>query len=316
MLAGLGLLGATALAIGGVFWQQYLRADTLDASTRGYLRSSQHFEDESAAYDELKKLVRDTKFSAVDDITAAATRFRSSLESFEREQFTYEQVAGYYRSNLQSLAEQFPEGTFRVNTEVLAPFSGKASLGSPPVYIAPFVLLSPENYFNPSDLKVLKLRVDFQGKSLYGLRVSGKLIDELRQEMVAQGGNQPLGLPYVASLNARLLGFTHAQLIPEASENVTPARMFDYNGLLPWEKHNRYRRTDQISKPLLLTNVAHMAGPAFNISDHPDFAFEVDSPDEHQSMLTFFLWHREASSFNGSQRVVPDFIFQLLVTPG
>jgi hypothetical protein len=113
------------------------------------------------------------------------------------------------------------------------------------------------------------------------------------------------------------MGFQSGQLILELSPNTAASEMFDYNGLKKWTEHLRYAQTDQVTRPIALTNFAHLAGGVFTISEHPDFSLaaeDIRSP----ATFTFFLWKsagysgRSGRSF--SEKGLPDFIFQLTIS--
>ena len=123
--------------------------------------------------------------------------------------------------------------------------------------------------------------------------------------------DQTFDEPYITTLNARNLGFTHAQLISELSPNVVPSALFEYNGLHHWSRHNRYRKDDQINGPIELTNYSHPAGSWYVVSTHPDFALSLENYRKQSAVMTFFLWKKG----NAKKRRLPDFIQQIEYLP-
>ena len=123
-------------------------------------------------------------------------------------------------------------------------------------------------------------------------------------------------MPYLPDVNARVLGFTHGQLISSLSKNIEAADMFDYNGLQDWSRHSRYRRYDQVQRPIALTNWAHAAGSSYAVSAHPDFA--VRGIDRKKTVvMTYFFWNRDKKSrLGGKNADLPHFIFQIVQIPG
>lgn len=260
-------------------------------------------------------LVREEGLQAT-DITAELPK-PVPAKSLNR-RWSYDEIEASYNQRLQALINLYPRGTFDLSlSRVLGSFSGKERIGFFPAFAAPFLLLAPDG-IDPRSLRAYKLKLSFEGTTIYGLRVTGVLHHFFRSLIKRQ---PPFGpFRYTDNLNARMLGFTHAQVIAELSKNVRPSTQFDYNGPRDWSTHERLKPSDQFEQPIALTNIAHETGHGYVISRHPDFSMDAAGIDSEEVRITFFLWRegRVASlvhRFGSGPQRLPDFVYQFVLQP-
>lgn len=233
-----------------------------------------------------------------------------------REDQGYLALRAHYSRAVALMQAHFPEISFNAEIlRVLRPYLGKRDVFAFTAAPYPFYLFySAVMPGRPSSYQRLEARCG--EKPVLGLRISTSLdaVYYQREPAVVED------LRYFSSSNARIFGFTHAQLILPLSTGVRTADTFRYNGFLPWSKHRRYQQEDQASKAIALTNYGHSSrSESFLESDHPDFAIELTNFKGQTAVVTMFLW-REVSALSllgASQKVnrVPDFIFQLYLIP-
>ena len=257
------------------------------------------------------------KVIKVTDITAQLTFGLARITEFAARPQSYEDLSSYYRKNIGTLGKLYPAGTIEFSAEdVLERFNDKLRLTSLDVHFLPFLPLVPEQAFEINALKLSKLELELDGSPVYGLRVEASVALEFLQQGVSRF---TVPLTYISSLNARAMGFTHGQLILSKSRGVEPAAVFEYNGEQQWSSHAHYRREDQISRSIRLTNVAHASGATYNISSDPDFALQASFTDERPVVMTFYLWKAPLAVFplmppgRGSP---PDFVYQFVLKNG
>ena len=225
---------------------------------------------------------------------------------------TYEEFVERYQKYFDPLVKLYPAGTLSFNTFlVLKSFSGAKTTFFIPSWYLPYMLINAPVYDEKS-IRYEKLSVTVAKKKVFGLRMRAKIEPMLKR----RNAKQLLQLMYIEDINARLLGFSHAQLMLPLSKNVEPAKKFRYNAFLDWSKHKRYKMNDQISRPIELTNFCHARGGDYLTSDHPDFALHIADYDKKASRLTFFLWKKDLlTKFIGryvaQEKGLPDFIFQI-----
>lgn len=225
---------------------------------------------------------------------------------------TFQEIRDHYLRYFQTLAANYPAGTFTFRTfRILQSFSGRKTIDSVTSYFTPYYLLCAQVY-DPDRIRYDRFQVSFRERTIQGLRITS-VIHPL---LLRSSGTVLAPLLYTQDINARIFGFTHAQLIPSLSQNARPAEQFRYNELQTWEKHRRYRQLDQVSAPLRMTNYAHGRGDHYLVSDHPDFAIELENYRTAAAVLTFFLWDRGLLGTQIGRMVplpeqLPDFILEL-----
>ena len=218
----------------------------------------------------------------------------------------YSEVTDFYTSVLKVFAGQYPDGLFDIDPKrALQPYRGRKIIEVPEVHAFPFIPITPLSYVKPS-LQFQKLTISFDGRIIHGLEVTTLINQSWRQLPV---GNKIDEL-YVPDVNARVLGFTHAQLIPALSNNVEAASVFNYNGIQQWSTHQHYKQNDQVNRPIRLTNYAHATGDRFAISAHPDFALTLPDALSEGAVLTFFLWNANQSANTRKKNTLPDFVYR------
>lgn len=260
---------------------------------------------------------RDTEKTTVRDVTPQLKRLLAPPKLFERMPRTYSSLKAYYRRSLRAFTALYP-GTLFPEPSIktgLQEYKGKLSLTSFDVFYIPFAPIVPEVTLNLNDLQFYQTATKAGGKTIHGLTVKSSLPVDSPPISRTTGVIYRLTMAYIASVNARVMGFSHAQLIPELSRSITTSEQFEYNGLRPWSQHSRYKQSDQIERPIRLTNYAHQAGTQFNISSHPDFALTARFIEKQGVLMTFFLWKPEAKvlGFNVPLQPSgpPDFVFRL-----
>lgn len=226
--------------------------------------------------------------------------------------WSYEEVSDSLERRFKQVTALYPAGVLsEMDRSQLRQFKGKHQIYFPLTFAAPILLFCPVLLDRLADLSSIRgerLRVIYQGHTVYGLRVGA--------ELTKPDARAEDSLSYIEDLNARLAGFTHGQLIEELSENIKAAEQFDYNGPRPWSEHQRYGPLDQFQAPLRLTNYAHGMGGKYVISKHPDFSLEPTSKEATELKMTFFLWRESyfntmLSYMGKTTKRLPDFIFQI-----
>ncbi len=230
------------------------------------------------------------------------------------ERFTHAHVLSHYKRYFSALQKQFPDGTLSFSSgRILKGYEGAKTLNNIPSYFLPYMLFNAPLY-SPDSIRFEKLEITHNHKTIYGLRMTTKLNPLFRHH----SPNQIPVLLYIEDLNARIFGFTHAQVIAKLSQNVEPAAKFLYNDVIDWRNHKRYGKEDQFSRPIELTNYAHDIGNDYLVSDHPDFALHFLSYADQPVTVTFFLWRNDIFSSLFSRLAtlpprLPDFVFQLVL---
>lgn len=266
---------------------------------------------------ELYTALRDSSRVKLTDITTKLAPFLPEPGRFARTPIAWESLKQHYEKQLRVLSAEYPAGTFQVDlARALESYSGDRLLGSSAIHRAAFIPIGPEE-FNEREIKTQTLAVTVGNETVRGLRIELGLPYGIPPELAKQVLTYSQDFTYVPTVNARVLGYTHAQLILPLSDGVEPSPQFEYNGLHDWSEHGRYRQWDQINGPIRLTNVAHPAGSdEFNISSHPDFAVKISGPTARSALITFFLWREKLPlgrlGLVTFDKQKPDFILQLL----
>jgi hypothetical protein len=251
------------------------------------------------------------------DITPQLKKLLAPPKLFERHKRAYPSLRFYYKRAIRAFTALYPAGLFpKPSIETgLQEYEGKLSLTSYDVFFVPFAPIVPEVSLNLNDLQFFKTATRVDSKTIYGLTLKSSLPSE--SPSISRNVNviYRLTMAYIATVNARILGFSHAQLIPELSRGITSANQFEYNGLRPWSEHSRYKQEDQLQGPIRLTNYAHQAGSQLNISSHPDFALTARFIERNGVLMTFFLWLPEAKVLGFNVPIQPtgppDFVFRI-----
>ncbi len=225
---------------------------------------------------------------------------------------SYEKLLQCFEKHFSALQDCYPPNSFAFSaSSVSKSFRGEKTIDFIESYFRPFLFFTSAAY-NPDYMRYEKFKLSYEGKEIYGLRVRTEILPILKSKSL----DSPVPFLYTESFSARVFGFTHAQLVPSLSSNIEPADQFLYNDLMNWEKHRRYKKLDQVSGPLKLTNFAHASGDDYLVSDHPDFALQSPEFKTKPIRMTFFLWRNDAvstwlSRFVKPERRIPDFIFQV-----
>ena len=221
--------------------------------------------------------------------------------------FSYDELLDYYRRQLTLWQRTFPERSIRIVAEsVLGRFRDKTHLSMSEAFRIPFAPISAD-IDEPMLTNFFKITGTYKGKKILGMRTKILLL-RAPKELCPQ----TIFLQYMPDINARMLGYSHAQLIPELSENVMPAFAFEYNGLHSWKEHSRLKERDQLSHPIALTNFAHL-GRSYVVSGHPDFSLMLESYEAPSARMTFFLWRAETkiTAKPPDLETPPDFVYQI-----
>ena len=269
----------------------------------------------------LVEFLKDESHIKYTEITPLFQRTLANPEQFSKKTHSFKQLSEYYERNLKVFSGLYPKDLFHIDlSQSFTPYDGALNLGSFTVHFLPMVPISPED-FNQHEVALSKLEADFQGQKIYGLRfVTALELNMPPAEVTSRLREFRIDLGYLADVNAKALGFGYGQLILPLSDYVEPALHFEYNGQHDWSEHSRYTRTDQVSRPIDLTNWAHQAGEKdYNISSHPDFAITLKPPPAAPAKMTFFLWKEQ----NGLVKFLskppkerlPDFILQIVFEP-
>ena len=248
----------------------------------------------------------DTNITITDE-TARLGRMLNEQRAMRSRPITYAELIDYYRLQLTLWQRVFRELSIRVElAKVLGKFSGRKMLSMSETYRIPFAPISAD-IDEPFETKFYKLEGRYQDKPFLGMRTKF-ILSRAPRELCPQ----TLYLSYMPDINARMLGFSHAQLIPELSSNVMPAFAFEYNGLHHWDKHSTLQERDQLSRPIPLTNYAHL-GRTYVVSGHPDFSLMLEDYEAPTAMMTFFLWRPERAITSSSADLTapPDFVYQI-----
>lgn len=245
-------------------------------------------------------------------VTDVSGKLQPKLSPYSRfSRMSYPALRNYYSRVLSQFEKLFPKNSFSIDIEkYLTSYSGSLNLEVPELHALPFIPITPET-FSDKNLQFETLQTDYNDSIVHGLRVTGRI-----KNVFKTMPTKSLFMPYIPDVNARVLGFSHAQLLLPLSENLKTADIFDYNGLHDWSKHNRYKQKDQQSQPIALTNWAHSAGSTYAVSSHPDFALEgIDR--KKKVTMTFFLWnHSKLNKENSDEKgSIPHFIFQIIQLP-
>jgi hypothetical protein len=253
----------------------------------------------------------------VSDVTSQLKPLLAAPKIFERNPRSYSRLSFYYKRALRAFTALYPKSLFpETSIEAgLSEYKGKLSLTSYDVFFIPFAPIVPEASLNLNDLRFFKTATIVDGDTIHGFTIESSLPSN--SPPIARNVNviHRLTMAYIATVNAKVLGFSHAQLIPELSRGITSADRFEYNGLRPWSEHSRYKQNDQLEQPIRLTNYAHQAGSQFNISSHPDFALSARFVGEEAVRMTFFLWRAKTKVLGFDIPVQPsgppDFVFRI-----
>ena len=253
--------------------------------------------------------LEDTSTLQSTDVTDELSRSLLPFKRFKR--LRYSTIRSYHSRTLTQFKKLYPQKLFSIDVERhIHPYSGLLNIENPELHAVPYMLITPET-FSDSGLRFETLQTTYKRAVIHGLRVTATV-----KEIFQQLPTNSLFMPYVPDVNARVLGFTHAQLILPLSQNIEAANVFDYNGLQKWSRHSRYAQHDQTKRPIQLTNWSHAAGDKYAVSAHPDFALE--SMDRNKKIvMTFFLWNRSTKRALGKEKIpgLPDFIFQIVQLP-
>lgn len=243
----------------------------------------------------------------VTDVTARLGRKLHEQRAMRFRPISYAEIVDYYRLQLTLWQRVFRELSIRGDiAKVLGKFSGQTTLSMSETFRIPFAPISAD-IDEPFETNFYKLEGRYQDQPFLGMRTKITLLRAPRELCP-----QTLYLSYMPDINARMLGFSHAQLIPELSLNVMPAFAFEYNGLHHWEKHSTLKEHDQLRRPIPLTNFAHL-GRTYVVSGHPDFSLMLEDYEAPKAILTFFLWRaeRKITAPNADLMAPPDFVYQI-----
>ena len=258
--------------------------------------------------------LRSEKGVRISDITPSLKPYLSTYKQIDKTPRSYNEIKNYYQKFLNALKTQYPEGTFSLSYEFLQPFSGEVTSGAPDTHLLPAALIVPESTFLSDAVSFQKLEIEFSGRVIPGLQISGATNPALYKILEMQHLKGPFYIAYCPDVNARILGFRSGQVMMDLSTNVATADLFDYNGLHNWNEHQRYQQNDQISKAISLTNFSHSLGSLYAISVHPDFSLQIVDA-RAGTRITFFLWKSEGYSGKGAKyvprRTVPDFVYRI-----
>lgn len=229
---------------------------------------------------------------------------------------SYFEVVAYYQSALTTLNDWFPGVGFEYRgIFVLEPYFGSRAMSHFTPASNPKLLLHTPALEAP-EMTYRRIAVTIKDKTIPGLEVRTYL-----HPFYIQKFPRPIyDLLYISTINARVFGFTHGQVILPLSKNVEPGPEFEYNGPRKWKHHKRYQRNDQVEKAIPLTNHAHSSSGDYLVSDHPDFALAFKEFANHEVVVTFYLWHTIALPGLQKSKMLdspplPDFIFQYRVVP-
>ncbi len=251
-------------------------------------------------------LANDNNISVI-DITSRISRKLLDQRQMRFQPFSYSEISDYYKLQLTMWQRLYPELSIRFQMgSVMGMFRGKILLSMSETFRIPFAPISAD-IDEPFDEYFYKLQGRYNGKPVLGMR-SKFVLARAPKELCPQ----TLYLSYMPDINARMLGFSHGQLIPELSSNVMPAFAFEYNGLNHWDKHASLAERDQLTRPIPLTNFAHL-GRTYVISGHPDFSLMLEDYEGPPARMTFFLWRpeRQIATQKVDLEAVPDFVYQV-----
>ena len=244
---------------------------------------------------------------------SAATPLPSAVQAYTREirrmkALSFADIKRRYKAAFREFTQSYPEFSSRdPEFGAIENYKGDLNLIDPEVFGSPFLLITPIGFDHEA---TTLLRSELRLKDKAGNNRTIPVLT-VRSAVSKQLRSAPIDSflePYLPTINARVFGFTHAQLIPELSAQVEPSAQFDYNGLKDWSQHSRLKRFDQVSMPIALTNFAHQNGNRLAISAHPDFSVGITSFRKETTRMTFFLWR---SNVEG----MPDLIYQFEFEP-
>lgn len=245
----------------------------------------------------------------------AKSHSKKNLLSLENTAHYFDVVA-YYQSALTILNDWFPSvGFMYQGIFVLEPYFGSRAMSHFTPASNPYLLLHTPALEAP-ELTFRKIAVRLKDKRIPGLEVR----TYLHPFYINKSPRPIYDLLYISTINARVFGFTHGQVILALSENVAPGPEFAYNGPRQWKEHKRYQQNDQVEKAIPLTNHAHSSSGDYLVSDHPDFSLAFKEFAYSEVVVTFYLWR--TTVLPGLQKIeildsppLPDFIFQYRVVP-
>ncbi len=227
----------------------------------------------------------------------------------------YDVVLASVEKRVKPLVELYPAGTLTLEPRsVLERYRGERRISFFTQFSAPALLVNPRKLSLPA-VRLYKLTVNFDGRTIYGLRVAAPL----QQDYASDCEIYQRAFRYIADLNARIVGFTHGRIIEQLSHNIGPSQFFDYNGPHEWSEHKRNGQTDQFTRALELTNYAHSTGDRYVMSDHPDFSVDAVDP-ANEVFITVFLWrepllNKFLARLKPLPERIPDFIMQIAAEP-
>jgi hypothetical protein len=246
-------------------------------------------------------------------VVSTPTPLPSAIQAYTREirrmkSMSVADLKRRYKAAFREFTQSYPEFSSREpEFGAIENYKGDLDLIDPEVYGSPFLLITPIG-FDHDATTLLRSEMRLKDKTGNTRTIPVLTVRSAVEKRLRSSPINSFLEPYLPTVNARVFGFTHAQLIPELSAKVEPSAMFDYNGLKDWSQHSRLKRLDQVTKPIALTNFAHRNGNRLAISAHPDFSVAVTAFRQETARMTFFLWRTNVEG-------LPDLIYQFEFEP-